>query len=69
MVDEPIVPTGREREVLRTYGLTADSEAGQKRLRRMRDRDERLEAARDRMQALADKAAEREAEEAALENQ
>ena len=68
IAQEKIVATGREREVLRAYGLSEDSEAGQKRLRRMRDRDEQLEAARERMETLADRAAEREAEEAALED-
>jgi len=60
--DEPLVPTAREREVLRAYGLTADTERGQKKLRKMRDREEKLQAARDRMTSIVEEAREREAE-------
>jgi hypothetical protein len=46
---EKLVPNGREREILRAYGLKADSPAGQKRLLKLRTAKEKLAASRERM--------------------
>ena len=64
VVHEHLTPTGREREVLEVNRLDPDSERGQEKLRKMRERQAKLEAAEERMRKYAEEAAKREAEEA-----
>ena len=64
VVHEHITPNGREREVLEVHMLDPDSERGQEKLRKMRERQAKLEAAEERMDKWAEEAAKREAEEA-----
>ena len=62
--DEPITPTGMERKVLEVHHLDPKSERGQQKLRRMRERQAKLDAAKERMDEWAEEAAKRDAEEA-----
>jgi hypothetical protein len=49
-----LVPTGREREILRAYGVNARTEAGQKRLVKLRVRQDKLRTSRERMRSWAE---------------
>lgn len=62
--EEPIVPTGQERRMLEIHNLSVDSEAGQRRLRKMRENAAKIEAAQERMRAWAEVQREKEEEEA-----
>ena len=64
LVDEHLTPNGRERELLNVHNLDPDSDLGQEKIRKLRERQAKLDAAYERMQEWAEKAAEREAEEA-----
>ena len=61
---EHLTPTWEESKVLDVHGLDPNSETGQAKLRRMRDRQAKLDAARERMESYAKEAEEHEAEEA-----
>lgn len=64
VVHEHVTPTRSELEVLEVHRLDPDSDTGQEKLRKMRERKAKLDAAEERMQKWADEAAKREAEEA-----
>lgn len=59
---EPLVPTSNERQILRAHGLTAQSERGQMRLVKIRLRQEKLKASRDRVRGWAEARAKAQAE-------
>ena len=54
--NEPLVPTAEERELLRAFKLDPNTEQGQKRIRRIREQNEKRKAARDRMTSWVEEA-------------
>ena len=64
VVQEHLRPTGREREILEVHRIDPDSDLGQQKIRKLRERQAKLEAAEERMRMWAEEAAKREAEEA-----
>ena len=63
-IHEHLTPARHERQVLDVHNLDPDSERGQLKIRKMRERKAKLDAADERMRKLAEDAARREAEEA-----
>lgn len=60
--EKPLVPTPAEAEVMRVHDVDIETEEGQRKLRKLRERNEKLQAARERMESLIKEAEKRKAE-------
>lgn len=66
VAEEHLRPTYGELEILNVHSIDPNSERGQEKIRRMRERRAKLDEAREKMQKLVEDAEKRKAEEEGL---